>query len=119
MDIFDTIQESKSEETVIICNIDDGDEVTVEDAEEEDYMDIKDEHNKPLINIEDSKRNALDDEDEDDASTFDAVTAVGKILIFKPRKKRARCFYCCLLLCQKVCEKVLEFNHSIDSFIQL
>lgn len=111
MDIFDTIQESKSEKTVIICNIDDGDEVTVEDAEEDDYMDMKDEHNKPLINIQDSKRNALDDEDEDDASTFDAVNAVGKILIFKPRKKRTRCFHCCLFLCQKVREKF-----SIQSF---
>lgn len=118
MDIFDTIQKPKSEKNVMICNIDDGDEVTVEDGEEDgeedDYMDMKDEHNKPLINIEDSERNALDEEDED-ASTFDAVTAVGKILIFKPRKKRARC---CFFLCQKVCEKLLEFNHSTDCFIQ-
>lgn len=101
MDIFDTLQESPtSEKVAIICDID-GDEVTVEDVEEDDYLDVKDEHSKPLINIDDSIRNNMDDED--DPSTFDAVTAVGKILIFKPRKKRGRFFHCCLFLCQKVC----------------
>lgn len=100
MDIFDTIQESPSSEKVaIICDID-GDEVTVEDGDEDDFLDMKDEHNKPLISIEESSRNDIDDDE--DQSTFDAVTAVGKILIFKPRKKRGRCFYCCLFLCQKV-----------------
>ena len=111
MDIFDNpkgdggLMKSKEDQTsalmtpssnvaIISDNSDD------DDGDDDFEIDTLNDHKKPLITGgSNSIPNLNDDDDEEedsDSGHLDAVSAVGKILIFKPRKKKNRC---CLCLC--------------------